>query len=83
MSDILDNFSIDRLLLLAFVKYILSQIAIAYGFVLFDTFWRSWKLLFFEENILKVFLYLCCLFYPESINFYISEIVGNVLSTGL
>ena len=26
---------------------------------LFDTLWRLWKLLFFEENIFKVFLYLC------------------------
>ena len=32
---------------------------IVFGIDLFDTFWRSWKLLFFEVNIFKVFLYLC------------------------
>ena len=33
--------------------------AIVLGTVLFDTFWRSWKLLVFEENIFEVFLNLC------------------------
>ena len=46
MSEILDNIYIDRfLLLVAFVKYILSQIII-FGTVLFATFWRLWKLVF-------------------------------------
>ena len=33
--------------------------AIVIRIVLFDTFWRSWKVLFLEENIFKVLLYLC------------------------
>ena len=34
---------------------------------------------FIEENVFKVFLYSCCFFYPETINFHKSGIVGNVL----
>ena len=57
MSEILDNIYIDRFLLLAFVKYILSQIYSHY--IRNCSFWYLWKLLLFEENIFKVFLYLC------------------------
>ena len=35
--------------------YYRRSTAILFGTVLFDTFWWSWKLLFFEENIFKVF----------------------------
>ena len=42
MFEILDVY-IDSFLLVAFVKYILSQV-IVFGTVLFDTFWRLWKL---------------------------------------
>ena len=45
MSEILDNIYIDRFLLVVFVKYTLSQI-IVFGTVLFDTYWRLWKLAF-------------------------------------
>ena len=45
MSEILDNIYTDRFLHVAFVKYILSQ-TIVFGTVLFDTFWRLWKLVF-------------------------------------
>ena len=45
MSKILDNIYIDRFLLVAFVKYTLSQI-IVFGTVFFDTFWKLWKLVF-------------------------------------
>ena len=58
---ILDNIFIDRFLLVAFVKYILFRT------VLFDTFCRLWKLLFFEENILKVLLYLSFFFIQKPI----------------
>ena len=81
MSEILDNIYIDRFLLLAFVKYILSQI---HSHCIWNcTFWRSRKFLFFEESIFKVFLYLCCFFYSKTINFHNSGIVGNALSIGL
>ena len=54
MSEILNNIYIDRFLLVAFVKYILSQVySHLFGTVLFDTFWRLLKLLFFEEKKLK------------------------------
>ena len=45
VSEILDNIYIDRFLIVAFVKYILSQI-IVFGTALFDTFWRLWKFFF-------------------------------------
>ena len=35
--------------------------------VLPDTFWRLWKLLFFEENIFKTLLYLCFFFIQKQI----------------
>ena len=57
--------------------------AIVFGTALFDTFWLLWKLSFFEENIFTVFLYLCCFFYPKTIDFHNSGIVGNVPSSGL
>ena len=51
MSEILNNMHIDRFLLLAFVKYILSQgSSHVFETVLLDTFCRYWKLLFFEEK---------------------------------
>ena len=69
--------------------------AIVFRIVLFDTLWKLWKLLFFEENIFEVFLYLC-FFDPKTSNFHNSEMIGrrkqsdpsvnnifNVLSTGL
>ena len=45
MSEILENIYIDRILLVAFVKYTLSQI-IVFGTVFFGTYWRLWKLAF-------------------------------------
>ena len=55
---ILDNIYIDSLLLVAFAKYILSQI---YSHFIqngtFQYFWRLWKLLFFEKNIIEILLY--------------------------
>ena len=51
MSEILNNLYIDRLTLVAFVKYILSQIwSQIFGTILLDAFWRLWKLLLFEEK---------------------------------
>ena len=51
MSEILNNLYIDRLTLVAFAKYILSQIwSHIFGTILLDTFWRLWKLLLFEEK---------------------------------
>ena len=43
MSEILENIYTDRFLPVAFAKYILSQI-IGFSTVLFDIFWRMWKL---------------------------------------
>ena len=56
--------------------------AIVFGTVFLDSFWRLWKL-FFLKKIFSVLLYLCCFFYPKTINFINSGIVSNVLSTGL
>ena len=54
----MDNIYIDSLLLVAFAKYILSQI---YSHFIqngtFQYFWRLWKLLFFEKNIIEILLY--------------------------
>ena len=59
MSEILNNIYIDRFLLVAFVKYILSQVySHLFGTLLFDTFWRLWKLLFFEEKKIKIVVYI-------------------------
>ena len=84
MSKILDNMYIDRSLLVAFVKYILSQI---YSHCIRNcTFWYFLAIVetfVFEENIFEVFLYLCCFVYPKTINFHTSGIVGNVPSIGL
>ena len=70
--EILDNIYVDRFLLSAFAKYILSQI---YGHCILNcTFWyflEIVKILFFEENIFKVFLF----FYPKTSNFHISKMV--------
>ena len=49
--------------------------AIVFRTVLFDTFCRLWKRLFFDENVFKVLLYLF-LFYRKNSNFNDSEIVG-------
>ena len=59
MSEILNNIYIDRFLLVAFVKYVLSQVySHLFGTLLFDTFWRLWKLLFFEEKQIKIVVYI-------------------------
>ena len=59
MSEILNNIYIDRFLLVAFVKYILSQVySHLFGTLLFDPFWRLWKLLFFEEKQIKIVAYI-------------------------
>ena len=59
MSEILNNIYIDRFLFVAFVKYISSQICShVFGTALSNTFWRLWKLLFFDENIFEIILYL-------------------------
>ena len=66
---VLDNIVIDRFLLLAFVKYILSQISshCIQSCTFFDTLYRLWKLSFSKENIFKVSFYLC-FFYPKTSN---------------
>ena len=66
---VLDNIVIDRFLLLAFVKYILSQIYshCIQSCTFFDTLYRLWKLSFSKENIFKVSFYLC-FFYPKTSN---------------
>ena len=66
---VLDNIFIDRFLLVAFVKYILSQIYshCIQNCTFFDTLYRLWKLLFSKENIFKVSFYLC-FFYPKTSN---------------
>ena len=59
MYEILNNIYLARLLLVAFVKYILSQIyGHVFGTVLLDTFWKLWKLLFFEQKTFKIVVYL-------------------------
>ena len=73
MSGIFNNIYIDKFLIAAFVKYILSQIC---SHVLLDTFWRLWKLLFFEENIFKIISHLF-IFYPRTSNFHNSRMVGR------
>ena len=72
--EVLNNTFIDMFLRVAFVKYILSQTV--FRTVLFDTLWRLWKLLVFEENIFEVFLYLC-FFYPNTSNFRNSGMTGR------
>ena len=72
MSETLDNIYIDRFLLLAFVKYILSQIYShctqrLYLLILSGDCGNFW---FFEENILKNYC-------------HNSGVVSNVLSIGL
>ena len=72
MSETLDNIYIDRFLLLAFVKYILSQIYShctqrLYLLKLSGDRGNFW---FFEENILKNYC-------------HNSGVVSNVLSIGL
>ena len=70
MSEILDNIYIDRFLLVAFVKYILSQI-IVFGTVLFDTFWRLRKLVFQRKYFQSLLIYF---FYLKTTN---SSLVGR------
>ena len=58
MSEILNNIYVDRFLLAAFIRYILSQIySHVSGALLLGTCWRLWKLLFFEERIFKIIVY--------------------------
>ena len=73
MSEILDNIYIDRFLLVAFVKYILSQI-IVFGTVLFDTFWRLRKLVFQRKYFQSLLIYF---FYLKTTNFHNSSLVGR------
>ena len=49
---------------------------IVFRTVLFDTLWRLRQLLFFEENIFKVFLYLC-FFCPKTSNFHSPGMIGH------
>ena len=92
----MDNIYVDRLLLVAFVKYILSQIySHFFRTVLFETFWRRGNLYFLREIFSKS-CYIYVFFCPETNNFNNSEVVGrrklpdssmdhnfNVLSIGL
>ena len=75
MRGILDNIYIDRFLLVAFVKYILSQI---YSHCIWNcTFWYFLEivvLLFFKENIFKIFIYLL---FPKTSNFHIWGVVSR------
>ena len=54
---------------------------IVFRTVLFDILWRLWKLLFFEVNILKVFLYLFFLY--KNLCYYSMNNIFNTLSLGL
>ena len=58
MSEISENTYIDKVLLVGFVKYILSQIYnhCIWNFT-FRYFPRLWKLLLFQQNIFKNFLH--------------------------
>ena len=49
--------------------------AIVFGIALLNTFWRLWKLLFFVENIFKIFSYL--VFYRKISNFHNSGMVSH------
>ena len=75
MSEILENIYIDRILLVAFVKYTLSQI-IVFGTVFF------WYLLEIVETcfLKKIFSkssYICGIFYPKTSNFRNSGLAGR------
>ena len=83
MSEILDNIYIDRFLYLAFVKYILLQI---YSHCIGNcTFWYFLAIVetCFLKKIFSKYSYIYVGFYPKTINFHNSGIVGNVLSIGL
>ena len=75
MSEIFDNIYIDRFLLVASVKYTLSQFILFVAGFFFYPLWRLWKLVFFKESIFKVFLYL--FFHPKTSNFHNSGLVGR------
>ena len=45
------------------------SVAIVFGATFFSTFWRLWKLVFFDEKFLKV-LYLCFLFIQKQQNWF-------------
>ena len=66
-------FYIDRFLFVAFANH---RFAAMYSELYFlDTFWRLWKLLFFEEKKIEIILYF--LFYPKTSNFHNSGIVSR------
>ena len=76
ISGILNNIYSDRFLFVAFVKYISLQICShVFGIVLLDTFWRSQKLLFFEEEYF--WNHLIFIFYPKTSNFHNSGMVSR------
>ena len=84
VSEILNNFFVDTSLLLAFIKYILSQIyshcicnCNFWNFLVIVETFVSWRKYF--QGILIFMI----LFYPKTINFRNSGIVGTVLSTGV
>ena len=76
MSEILNNINIDRFLLVAFVKYILSQV---YIHCIWDcTFWYFMKIVktvVFWRKIFKIIVYL--FFYPKTSNVLKLGMVGR------
>ena len=77
--EVLDNIYIDRFQLVAFVKYILSQI---YNHCIQNcTFWYFMEIVetfvLWRENIFQVFSYLC-FFYPKTSNLRNPRMFGRI-----
>ena len=70
---VLHNIYTDRFLLVAFARYVYHRSpAMVLGIVLFDFLRRLWKLLFSEQNILKILLYFC-FFIQKAVTFIAKE----------